>query len=248
MSSLFPESWSLTVEEWFYIFFPTMAFLTILVTQKVRLSIFSTSIFLLVAISTLRFLYVIDKDPSWDEEVRKVMVLRLDTLMYGVLGASIKYYFKDVWSKYKKPATVVGFASLAVAISCFYGFDTDTSLFSRTFLFSITSFGVMCLLPTLDSYRTTKTNNFKRAIINTSLWSYSLYLSNYLIFQVLTTITQNMNKTPYASLATLVVWVLTTFAISGAVYKWYEEPIMKMREFSIFSSAIQVLRNNANKV
>lgn len=240
MPSLFPESWSLTVEEWFYIIFPTIAFASILLTCRLKYSILGTSIFILMSVTIIRFVYVLDNNPLWDAGVRKVMFLRLDALMYGVLGASLKYFYLDRWINSKKVAATLGTIALVVAVAGFYSFEKDNSIFTRTLLFSVTSFGVLCFLPLLDAWKTEKSTLFSRAVIATSLWSYSLYLSNYLMYNILTITTKGISKNIYLSVSILTVWFIATFVISRAVYLYFEKPVMDLRDLSFFNARVKI--------
>lgn len=85
----FSEAWSLAVEEIFYLFFPA---LFLLLANLFRLTadraILLAAVLVLLGSLAARG-WVAPDVSSWDEEIRKVAYLRFDTLMFGVLLASL---------------------------------------------------------------------------------------------------------------------------------------------------------------
>jgi len=99
--AFFPEAWSLSIEEWFYIFLPVS--LLILVRAGLRVPTALLSLIAITIIASLAFRYgrlleleandhPLGKLRVWDGIFRKQVVMRLDSLMYGVFGAYLHYY------------------------------------------------------------------------------------------------------------------------------------------------------------
>ena len=89
----FPVSWSLCVEEWFYLIIPL--FFKKIVKNKKSFFVFCGSIILVSLI--LRIIYFFKYSLSWDFGTRKVIFFRMDALVIGVLFAGIKYYYKNIY-------------------------------------------------------------------------------------------------------------------------------------------------------
>jgi peptidoglycan/LPS O-acetylase OafA/YrhL len=52
---------------------------------------------------------------DWDLFFRKQVSTRLDSIMYGVVGAFIQYYYQEKWLKYKKELLIIGIALLLLS-------------------------------------------------------------------------------------------------------------------------------------
>lgn len=122
-------------------------------------------------------------DPFWwDVKFRKVVLMRLDTIIYGVLAAYIKFYHRTFWEKYRIHSFVMGI----IFIFIISNIDKEpNSFFAKTFYFNCVSIGAMLLLPFADSIKNYR-GTLGRAISHISLISYSMYLINLgLVVQVI---------------------------------------------------------------
>jgi peptidoglycan/LPS O-acetylase OafA/YrhL len=101
--SFFPESWSLSVEEWFYLSFPFLTFgLNFILKNKKKALIISLLFFLITPLLLRTYNYFTNENHTeWATNIQKVVVYRLDSLMYGVLGAYLFTYHKALWEKHK---------------------------------------------------------------------------------------------------------------------------------------------------
>ena len=96
------------MEEWFYFLVPLTIFFLV---GNLRISVRNTLIlvaFTLIAASTLaRYATYaggwIQTFGDWDSLIRKELISRLDSLMFGLLGAWVLHYHPRVWKKYKTP-------------------------------------------------------------------------------------------------------------------------------------------------
>jgi peptidoglycan/LPS O-acetylase OafA/YrhL len=77
----FGEAWSLAVEEWFYLLLP--AFLWVGAPRNLGRRLAVT----LAGFCLLRLAVTLAQDPAWDEGVRKIVLLRLDAILWGVAVA-----------------------------------------------------------------------------------------------------------------------------------------------------------------
>ncbi len=104
---LFGESWSLSIEEWFYLLFPVLIiFATYISTDKKRVILyFCIFMFLLFPgiIKGIKFTEIKDiNDYSWDKEFRRLVMLPLDSIAFGILGAYLSFYYQYNWIEYKE--------------------------------------------------------------------------------------------------------------------------------------------------
>ncbi len=108
--AFFPEAWSLTVEEWFYLLVPVPLFLSLrfkAIPRAKAISVWIAAV--IVAVTLLRLYrahhYGYANYVDWDEHLRKQVITRLDSLMFGVLAAQISIGKPSLWEK----AAKVGF-------------------------------------------------------------------------------------------------------------------------------------------
>jgi peptidoglycan/LPS O-acetylase OafA/YrhL len=237
--SFFPEAWSLSVEEWFYLLIPAGLFLSIQflkLPKKWVTFTWTVSILLLVSgfriYRSIRFGYA--DFESWDNFQRKVVLTRLDSIMFGFLGAWIVSYYRSIWIRIKRPAFIIGVLLLflpAALESILVSNMTYTNYVSLT----ITSLGTLLLLPALSELKTGKGPVY-RFLTFVSIISYSMYLVNFSLIQLsfipsLTgmIVSITTNHLEISIIRYISYWVLT-FLLAYLLYSFYEKPMMALRE------------------
>lgn len=230
----FLESWSLSVEEWFYFLFPITIFIFHQRLDYKKAFLLSTLIFLIVP-TALRVMWVYTDHTNWDEEFRKVALLRLDAIMYGVLAAHFKRSYFKFWESSRKALLIVGLGILLVtgAFLVAVGFD---NWFAKTLLFSSISLGSTFLLPFCDQWQVSKENAITRSFRSIALWSYSLYLCNVTVAFVVNLIYVSLGQS--ALLFGILAWFtfyLLCFLFSALLYRYFEKPVMDLRKYLVSS-------------
>jgi len=237
----FTESWSLAVEEMFYLLFPLLVVLLMKVRLKPERALLIAGLSILFISTTLRFLHTYIADPNWHRGIRTIVVYRLDALMYGVLLALYLNRRKPLGSKTKKGLCVAGMALLITSAVVFFLVNRDENFFARTALFSVTSLGFTFLMPAamdLPVPRAMFIESFWRRI---ALWSYSLYLSNLLIYNVIQAFwLETAGKTLFNAILATFVFIVASILISAAVYRHYELPMMGLRDRPSISLAARL--------
>jgi peptidoglycan/LPS O-acetylase OafA/YrhL len=243
---LFGEAWSLSVEEWFYLTVPLLIFAGIaLFRTKPKVAILVVVFVVMIAAIVHRyFIYqslLVNPGMEDFEKFRKygdAMITyrvfpRLDSLMFGVLGAYIMHYFPRVWKmKYRFLLFLAGGIVL-------YMIKIDASrhynMYDAVWLHVVKSIGVLLALPFLSTL-VLKPNWFTRFITFISLISYSMYLVNLKV--VLYMIMKNGIYQQFEGrwqlhehwwLDYAMFWGFT-IAISYSIYKLIEIPFMNMRK------------------
>src|SRR5690606_20578039 len=120
--NFFAEAWSLSVEEWFYISLPICFILFGFINRsKSNTSIVSFLLFLIFLFLSFR---INESKPSfnllqWDYSIRKIVIYRLDSILYGVL------FFVLISSHspfYKSKRYLLLFVGLIILLSSYYLF------------------------------------------------------------------------------------------------------------------------------
>jgi len=234
----FTESWSISIEEWFYILIPMILYLAVRAFKFPVLRALFWLSFLVIFCITLFRLYrfgeisIMDIS-KWDIHFRRQVSTRLDSIMYGVLAAALQIRFAGLWSSHKNLFFICGVLILIVHQISQPFLTNNFGMYSCVFSFSINSLGVMLILPFLAAIQTGKGRLF-HFFTYTSLISYSLYLVNYTlvncwIIQKISWDSIFENSIWIAILQPSGFWLISIF-ISILLYKYFELPIMNLRE------------------
>ena len=223
----FWESWSLSIEEWFYISLPLLMLLfhrffskrkTILITIGLLIT-FPLIYRISISGSTVDYFW-------WDVNFRKVVLTRLDAIIYGVLAAYVKFYHPVFWKKSRNWMFVLG---LLIIYGNIFIPKEPNDFYSKTFSFSVTSFGAMLLLAKADSLKSFKIGMIGKTVTYISVISYSMYLVNLgLVAQV---IDKNFPpQTKWEHVYLYIIYWASTLIISSLIYFFFEKPIMNLRD------------------
>lgn len=222
----FWESWSLSVEEWFYIFFPVLFFL-------LRIFIKNKNAFLICILMMILFplLYRISISEiqvdgfGWDVRFRKTVLCRLDAIIYGALAAWVKFYHPQLWKKATWFCLVAGIISAWFLLNKHQDYNSP---FMKTIYFSLIPICMMLFLPAADLLK--KGKGILRSIItHISLISYSMYLINLsLIAGVI--MHGYMPVTSTERYIYFIGYWIITLAASAILYKYFEKPVTGLRE------------------
>ena len=229
--NFFPEAWSLTIEEWFYLLFPlTCFFFYKIFNSKTKSVLIAAMIFIVfpLVLRIMKFEYGIGIDEI-DREFRKIVLLRLDSLMYGILGAYIVFKHPQFWEKFK-------YLFLAIGVTFLFCLYFRWIVFYLPITFNIESITAFCFLPYLSSLKTTRIKIIDSIFIFISIISYSMYLLNHTPIKGFVIPGFNL----YTGRADLpieetyllnytIYWVAT---LVGAyiLYRFYENPMTKLRD------------------
>ena len=233
--SFFPESWSLSVEEWFYLTVPLLIMLLIWGFKiSTRTAVWLTAVLVILVVTGFRYYRFenndIDTILTMETLIHFQVSTRLDSLMYGVIGAYLNFYHFDLWIRRKKLLLFIG---IGFFLYCTYFPMTDFFLFSTLFKYSLFSIAILLTLPFLSQLKTGKGILYK-LLTYVSLTSYSMYLLNYSIIQVWIinkinwiAITQNTYFIVFGKYG--LYWFLV-ITLSILLYKFFEIPMTKLRD------------------
>lgn len=236
----FLESWTLAIEEWFYLLTP-LGFLAFrLLLRGFNRGVLVTAALMLTIPLLLRWRASATGD--WASDIRMVTTLRLDTLIYGIIAAWLHHRYPVGFRKVRWVALAAGLALSYWNYQMLFRVNLDTSVFAKTWLLSLIPFGFALLLPWAASVRSIGWEWFARPVQKVALWSYALYLVNLPIGYFLYFHTGGWpSRGPLNGwLAALAYWS-AALVLSAAVYRWYERPMMNLRErFAISRSRKRV--------
>ena len=231
----FPEAWSLSVEEWFYLSLPiTLYALAKFPKLDRKRSLLVLIIFVIVAITLFRFYRVYSLESfniqSWDLTLRKQVITRLDALMYGVLGAYLSLLHPTFWEKVGKKAVLVG-VSLFLIDKVAGRWPATQQFYISYCTLSVSSIATLCLLPALSSWRR-KTDLFTRIVTVISLISYSMYLLNLSPIQgvLLPRISFSCSVCRQNPVLMYFIYWTLTMGLAALMYWYFERPMTALRD------------------
>jgi peptidoglycan/LPS O-acetylase OafA/YrhL len=236
--TFFPESWSLAVEEWFYLLFPAALWLGLKLTKRFG-AVFLTAAFSFLAFSTIaRLVAATDPANTWEQEIRMVVIYRFDALMIGMLGAWLSVQFPKTWRRSLFLCALCGLILLLAMYATLWKMENGhlafggDNYFARTFRFSLVSLGFALLLPWASAWKIAKENFASTAVRKIALWSYSLYLVHLPVFLLVTHAGLGPDRPmPLGkALFSFALQIGGAIFFSALLYRFFEAPCTRLRE------------------
>lgn len=208
----FPEAWSLAVEEVFYLIYPALFLALARCTGMAPSRAIMLSAVGVIAASLIARMLVADSAPSWDDDIRKIVFLRMDGLMIGVLLA---WLYSDQGRFLMAKREIAAAVALLILTVAYFLLTPESALnasyFSKTIYLTLVSVGcagfIMLGLNGMFSPWITICASFLAKV------SYAAYLTNIPVAVLLLKI-----FTPDTVLSSLLLW--TSFMI-GSLWAAY---------------------------
>ena len=236
--TFFPESWSLAIEEWFYLLFPAALWIGLKFTKRFG-AVFLVTAFLFLAFSTIaRLVAASDPAKTWDVELRMVVVYRFDALMIGILCAWLSIRFQKIWLRSAFFCALCGLILLLGMYLTLWKIENghlqfgDDNYFARSFRFTLVSLGFALLLPWASAWKLARENFASAAVRKIALWSYSLYLVHLPVFVLISRAGLGPDHPmPVAkALASFTLQIAGAILLSALLYRFFEAPCTRLRE------------------
>ncbi len=229
----YPEAWSLSVEEWFYLITPSVLFILVGLGVNKKTAIILVALFILLFSTSIRYYEVFFNELN-KRGIHGMVITRLDSLMYGVIAAYINYYLYHIWPKYKNLLLSLGLLIILIHKFIPYLDLSQISEYYEVFSYSIFSFGVMLLLPYLSTLKRGEGKLYK-IFTTISLISYSMYLINLaVVLKILVPLTIKfipIDAVIGIAIMRYVLYWFYTITLSIFLYKYFEVPVMNLRDY-----------------
>lgn len=227
---MFWESWSLAVEEWFYLLFPVLIIIVGVFVSKSKSYdkkyIVSVVMFLIVPLILRVLSFTLNSEVlDWDLYLRKIVVYRLDTIAFGLLGAWIYAQFGQ---KILKHSFVMFLFGLAGIVSFYLLKFDNAEVFKQTLYFSFQSLFILLCLPIFIRIRLSS-KIIKNGIGLISILSYSLYLVHMPVLYLMLKFNLLSGVNFTGKVILFVVYLISSGLISTLVYFAWERPWTSLR-------------------
>jgi peptidoglycan/LPS O-acetylase OafA/YrhL len=221
----FPESWSLSVEEWFYLLFPLGLFLGLRLFRVSFVRMYwALTILMIVLPVCLRGLIL--SQAEWEQGIYRVVLFRPDSIALGLAAVALSRSYPALWVRLRIPAAFAGVAVLAGTLFYMAQGDPEHSGVARTFLLLVASLGCVLLLPWGSTCTDLGSRTANAATSALARWSYSMYLVNLILSA---TVLSHM-QFHYGTLVGIASYVGACMGASAAVYHGFEAPILRWRD------------------
>ena len=229
----FQESWSLTIEEWFYILLPII-FVTIFSLKifTAKSKILFAIIFTIVFFASFRFYELYSSNHISFSAVNKIVLYRLDSLIYGVLMAYVIFFYKNILQKYKYILFEIGIILFCtIYISMLLGLKFNTFVVAM-FFYPVLDISIMLLVPFFYFYKESANIRFSKILVShIAKVSYSMYLSNLIVLYFFLTYLQHTTVSKSFGFILWISFFLCVVMISSITYFVIEKRFINLRKY-----------------
>lgn len=232
----FPESWSLSVEEWAYVLLPiTLLFIARFSNQTSRFVL--TVVLLILMVQIFKFIYHFNNPSTtlieWNIGLKSVVIYRLDAIFAGVLMSVVYVKRNAWWTKIRYFASFLGVLlamALFVGVGYFRFLINDYALFWNVLYLPLASLIAVLFLPLLSEWKSAP-KLLSKPITVVSVLSYSMYLLHYsIVLQLMRHHFDLSDATTTTYVVFTAIYFSVTFMASYVLYRFYEKPITDLRE------------------
>lgn len=242
MKPFFPESWSLSVEEFAYLIVPFALLAgTLLVKPKNKSKRFILIVLFLMAVVFInRIIYNFTTSNTtldqWNLSLKAVVIYRIDSILIGIAASWLSLNYSEFWQKQKENLAFIACVALCVMIVGLGYFkiliETHPFFWNVGYL-PITSIIFALFLPILSQWQSAP-GWFSKPITFVSLISYSVYLLHYsIVLQLMKYFVDTASFLTFQLHSFTFCYLVITFFLSFLLYKFFEKPIMDLRKRSL---------------
>ena len=216
----FPVSWSLAVEEWFYLLFSALLFCGAAVVGR-RAALSGTVAMFLLVPAMLR--WRLAPDTNWDEVTEIAVIYRLDAIAFGVVVAWLSVRGARLLRHWR----LLLVAGLAIIAALWHAELDRLSLHVRqTFIFDAASLGFALCLPAAMAAGWRWLRWARPVIGALSRQSYAIYLTHLSLLAIVDHLRATLRLPTTICVA---LSLMAIFGLSALMHRFIEAPAMALR-------------------
>lgn len=224
----FPISYSLAMEEWFYLLFPLLFLVSVKVFKKrdPYFTLTGLCIAYIIISFAIRTQIFVTYHPHWDAVMRKSLLTRIDCSVYGVLMSLFFYKGKELFIKYKNVLFIIGL--LLYIISIYFRILYPEGFYYNVVYFTVIPAAFAITIPFFYCFKR-GTNFMFTTFTFLSIIAFAFYLFHLSpIMEVFLMFTKD-KPLPFTLLAYL-LYLTVLFSFAMIWYRNVEKPITDLRD------------------
>lgn len=231
----FQHSWSLSVEEWFYFSFPLVFLFFAEGQRSYKWPLLATCVTFIVGpmISRLFVLVTVHDYEAFNDQIRMVVVNRLDAIFAGVLLALVRIEWPSLYNAMRRFGFVGIFGMAAIAIYLSLGVPgLVRHYWLMALCFPIMSFVIAISLPFVADIKTLGLRFLDSFVSYTSKISYSLYLGHICMLTLVNGVLGELGVNVHGTLMTMAVYLIygvSYYGFATVTYSYIEAPFLRLR-------------------
>jgi peptidoglycan/LPS O-acetylase OafA/YrhL len=221
----FGVSWSLCVEEWFYVLFPlTVGLMSSFLGSAQRAFHLTLVLFIVVCFSGRWFLACSGVD---EDSLRMMTLIRLDAIAYGVMVITFVRQFRI---EEQARLILAGLGLALLAAGAYLHSFLLVNPFCASMLGVLPVMGFALILPWLEcSQIVTSSSILAKAMTKISLWSYSIYLCHIPVQRLVYAIFGELRVEWWINLFSKFIGIGTSLVVSALCYHFFEHKMTLRR-------------------
>lgn len=233
--TFFPESWSLSILQWTYLITPFVFWFTYKISNNKKLGFLWTSVGLIFFFHLMRYWFYknhfISDMNMWNEQVKSIVLYRIDSILIGFVVAWIHYFYMDKLKNIRVYLFILAlhlFFLQFVALNVLSIDIISNPKYFLVFYFTCSSVTFALALPVFIHWK--YCNNSIAKLINwISKLSYGMYLVHFSLITVLFKFLKENFLQGISSLLLLLIYLFLVTFLSYLLYRFVEKPIMSRR-------------------
>lgn len=218
------ESWSLSVQFWFYIIFPLLLFIFSKHIDIKKIVPYICIFFILMSVifRIIETEHVTDNF-WWDVWIRKTVASRSDNIYIGVLAAWIRFYRPNFWKNNTIKCLIAG---ILLMVATFIIPRQIGSFYTNVIYLTVAPIAIALWLPFITSILSSMTA-IGNVVSHFSILSYAMFLVNLMIVQIIDHNFADIFK-GIGGYGYLIYWI-TVIIASYLLYIIVEKQFIKIR-------------------
>jgi len=229
--NFFSVSWSLATQEWFYVALPLAMYISSIVFKRGKDLILLGSMLLIVIAFVSRYSYISQFEiNSLEGDIRRIALLRLDSISIGVLIGYIYFKHTVFFEKIRIKLLLMGI-STTIILSYLRKVDLFSQSTEIQFIYyPLYSLSLSLFLPFFYGVTQKKIGAIQSIVTSTSKWSYSIYLCHVFYLDGLYLLGSKLGIIFDFNIQTSIIfllWITFVYCTAFLLYKYFEMPIVK---------------------